>query len=208
MTRVRSLPRLHRHQRRLYDLNRDRALPGWPGLATSRPGHCRLATAPCARALASQRAATAPCNPGSGFGLEPPRTREAALRTRQVRPSDSPLPRLCDALAQGYECGGKPRSHHPWSPPTFHGRQRSRSRCLGARFPKLFVYEHLVCEPVVHRLRPSSQWIGIWRGCWTNRRRWPSKSSAAPPGRTRPRAAAFSPVHQLHHDSPCLSRSC
>ena len=31
----------------------------------------------------------------------------------QVRPSDSPLLRLCEALAQGYERAGKPRSHHP-----------------------------------------------------------------------------------------------
>src|SRR2546428_5486265 len=61
---------------------------------------------------------------------------EAALGTRQGRPSDSPLLTLCEALAQGYEDGGK------------------RSRCLGARFPKLSVYEHLVRDPVVHRPRP------------------------------------------------------
>src|ERR1700730_2971182 len=77
-----------------------------------------------------------------------------ARSARARRGSDSPLLALCEALAQGYEHGGKPRSHHPWSPPTFHSPQRSRSRCLGARFPKLFVYEHLVREPVVHRPRP------------------------------------------------------
>src|SRR6058998_3891901 len=94
-------------------------------------------------------------------------------------PSDSPLLRLCEAFAQGYERGGKPHSHHPWWPPTFHGRQRSRSRCLGARFPKLFVCEHLVREPVVHRLRPLCQWIGTSRSHWTKRQRWPSRSSAS-----------------------------
>jgi len=103
----------------------------------------------------------------------------AVMRQTVIPPSDSPLLRLCEAFAQGYERGGKPHSHHPWWPPTFHGRQRSRSRCLGARFPKLFVCEHLVREPVVHRLRPLCQWIGTSRSHWTKRQRWPSRSSAS-----------------------------
>src|SRR4030095_7660692 len=68
-----------------------------------------------------------------------------------LTPSGSPLLTWCEALAEGYEHGGKPRSHRPWSSPTSLSRSISRSRGLGTRLSELFVGENLGRVPVVHR---------------------------------------------------------